>query len=66
MQTISQGTTGTIRCIVTGTPRPTITWSRARGELTANHNVGTVLRALGLAGFALYDNNNDDSDLNNN
>ena len=61
MQTISQGTTGTIRCIVTGTPRPTITWSRARGELTANHNVGTVLWALGLAGFALQDNNNDNN-----
>ncbi|XP_070207543.1 basement membrane-specific heparan sulfate proteoglycan core protein-like isoform X4 [Littorina saxatilis] len=37
MQTVSEGTTGTLRCVVTGKPRPTITWSRARGELTSNH-----------------------------
>ncbi|XP_012944719.1 basement membrane-specific heparan sulfate proteoglycan core protein [Aplysia californica] len=46
-QTVGSGTTGTLRCIVTGTPRPSITWSRARGELSSNHQVnGDVLRIL--------------------
>ncbi|XP_025082607.1 basement membrane-specific heparan sulfate proteoglycan core protein-like isoform X8 [Pomacea canaliculata] len=44
-QTVAQGTTGTLRCIVTGSPRPTITWSRVPGTLTLNHNVqGEILR----------------------
>ncbi|XP_076452135.1 basement membrane-specific heparan sulfate proteoglycan core protein-like isoform X4 [Babylonia areolata] len=44
-QTVSQGSTGTLRCIATGNPRPTIRWSRARAELTANHNIqGDILR----------------------
>lgn len=41
-QTVAQGTTGTLRCIVTGSPRPTITWSRVPGTLTLNHNVGLI------------------------
>ncbi|KAK7494115.1 hypothetical protein BaRGS_00014588, partial [Batillaria attramentaria] len=44
-QTVAQGTTGTLRCVVSGNPRPTITWSRARGELSSNHIVqGDILR----------------------
>ncbi|XP_076086554.1 basement membrane-specific heparan sulfate proteoglycan core protein-like isoform X4 [Mytilus galloprovincialis] len=43
--TIAQGTTGTIRCSVTGTPQPKITWSKSRGELTSRHQVvGEMLR----------------------
>ncbi|XP_063410398.1 hemicentin-1-like [Mytilus trossulus] len=37
--TISEGTNGTIRCNVTGTPQPKITWSKSRGELTERHQV---------------------------
>ncbi|XP_048238836.1 basement membrane-specific heparan sulfate proteoglycan core protein-like isoform X2 [Haliotis rufescens] len=47
MQVIPSGTTGTIRCVVTGIPKPTITWKRARGELSSNHVVsqnGEILR----------------------
>ncbi|VDI13303.1 heparan sulfate proteoglycan 2 (perlecan) [Mytilus galloprovincialis] len=43
--TITQGTTGTIRCSVTGTPQPTITWSKSREQLTTRHQVvGEMLR----------------------
>ncbi|KAK6175562.1 hypothetical protein SNE40_014001 [Patella caerulea] len=45
MQTIGTGLTGTLRCITTGKPKPTVTWSRARGELSDNHVVnGETLR----------------------
>ena len=43
--TIAQGTTGTLRCSVTGSPPPKIVWSKSRGELTARHQViGETLR----------------------
>ncbi|XP_034337833.2 basement membrane-specific heparan sulfate proteoglycan core protein isoform X5 [Magallana gigas] len=46
--TIDQGTTATIRCEVTGTPQPTITWSKSRGDLTDRHRVtGGTLRIVG-------------------
>jgi len=38
-QTVSQGSTATIRCEVTGSPTPAITWSKSRGELGPNHQV---------------------------
>lgn len=44
--TIGQKTTGTLRCIVTGEPIPTITWSKARGELSSNHQVSFILNNL--------------------
>ncbi|KAK6966048.1 basement membrane-specific heparan sulfate proteoglycan core protein, partial [Biomphalaria glabrata] len=45
--TIGSGTTGTLRCIVTGEPAPTIVWTRSRGPLSSNHQVrGDVLRIL--------------------
>ena len=37
--TITQGTTGTLRCDVTGVPSPTIIWSKVRAELGPNHQV---------------------------
>ena len=37
--TITQGTTGTLRCDVTGKPAPTITWTKVRAELGPNHQV---------------------------
>ena len=36
---ISYGTTTVLRCIVTGTPTPTIVWSRRSGPLRLNHIV---------------------------
>ncbi|XP_038076283.1 basement membrane-specific heparan sulfate proteoglycan core protein-like isoform X2 [Patiria miniata] len=36
---INPGTTQVLRCIVTGTPAPTITWSRSSGPLRSNHVV---------------------------
>ncbi|XP_041377591.1 basement membrane-specific heparan sulfate proteoglycan core protein-like isoform X3 [Gigantopelta aegis] len=47
MQVVAQGSTGSIRCIVSGEPKPTITWSRGRGELSSNHQItsnGEILR----------------------
>lgn len=38
-QTVGTGTTGSLRCIATGEPRPTIVWSRANGQLSSNHQV---------------------------
>lgn len=38
-QSVNEGTSGTIRCLVTGQPAPVITWSRARGSLGRNHQV---------------------------
>ncbi|KAK2193775.1 hypothetical protein NP493_5g02050 [Ridgeia piscesae] len=44
-QTVSQGSTATIRCEVTGSPTPAITWSKSRGELGPNHQVdNNILR----------------------
>ncbi|CAG5123328.1 unnamed protein product, partial [Candidula unifasciata] len=44
-QIIATGTTGTIHCIATGEPKPTITWSRVNGQLSPNHQVsGEYLR----------------------
>ncbi|XP_061163155.1 basement membrane-specific heparan sulfate proteoglycan core protein-like [Saccostrea echinata] len=46
--TVDQGSTATIRCEVTGTPQPTITWSKSREELTSRHRVsGGTLRIVG-------------------
>ncbi|BFZ23346.1 hypothetical protein BsWGS_26385 [Bradybaena similaris] len=46
-QIIGSGTTGTLRCLVTGEPRPTVTWSRSNGQLSSNHQVsGELLRIL--------------------
>ncbi|XP_052832935.1 basement membrane-specific heparan sulfate proteoglycan core protein isoform X4 [Octopus bimaculoides] len=45
MVTIPQGTTGTLRCIVTGSPLPTVIWTKSRGQLSDHHQVsGNVLR----------------------
>ncbi|KAL5013502.1 hypothetical protein ScPMuIL_007772 [Solemya velum] len=45
--TFAMGTTGTLRCSITGKPQPTVTWSRARGELSSNHQVnGEMLRII--------------------
>ncbi|GAB1602266.1 basement membrane-specific heparan sulfate proteoglycan core protein-like isoform X6, partial [Argonauta hians] len=45
MITIPQGTTGTLRCIVTGSPLPTVVWTKSRGQLSDNHQVsGNTLR----------------------
>ncbi|CAH1774180.1 unnamed protein product, partial [Owenia fusiformis] len=41
--TVSTGLSGSLRCLVTGTPTPTITWSRARGELSSNHQVNNEI-----------------------
>ncbi|XP_064610527.1 LOW QUALITY PROTEIN: basement membrane-specific heparan sulfate proteoglycan core protein-like [Liolophura sinensis] len=44
-QEVAEGHTGTLRCIVTGEPKPTVTWARARGDLSPNHQVdGEILR----------------------
>ncbi|XP_056009495.1 basement membrane-specific heparan sulfate proteoglycan core protein-like isoform X3 [Ostrea edulis] len=45
---VDQGSTATIRCVVTGEPQPTVTWSKSRGVLTDRHRVtrGT-LRIVG-------------------
>ncbi|XP_052285983.1 basement membrane-specific heparan sulfate proteoglycan core protein-like isoform X3 [Dreissena polymorpha] len=43
--TIPMGTTGTLRCVATGTPQPTLTWSKSREQLSPNHQVtGNILR----------------------
>ncbi|XP_060586623.1 basement membrane-specific heparan sulfate proteoglycan core protein-like isoform X4 [Ruditapes philippinarum] len=43
--TIPMGTTGTLRCTVTGKPEPKITWLKSREDLSSNHQVnGNVLR----------------------
>ncbi|XP_069115040.1 basement membrane-specific heparan sulfate proteoglycan core protein-like isoform X2 [Argopecten irradians] len=45
--TVAMGTTGTLRCSVTGKPQPTITWTKSREELTSRHQVnGGVLRIV--------------------
>uniref|UniRef100_A0A0B7ATX1 Basement membrane-specific heparan sulfate proteoglycan core protein n=1 Tax=Arion vulgaris TaxID=1028688 RepID=A0A0B7ATX1_9EUPU len=46
-QIIGSGTTGTLRCIVSGEPWPVTTWSRANAQLSSNHQVsGEYLRVL--------------------
>ncbi|KAL3861185.1 hypothetical protein ACJMK2_007245 [Sinanodonta woodiana] len=43
--TVPMGTTGTLRCIVTGVPTPTVTWLKSRQELSTNHQIdGEILR----------------------
>ncbi|KAK3104524.1 hypothetical protein FSP39_004009 [Pinctada imbricata] len=43
--TIPQGTTGSIRCEVTGEPQPTIRWTKSRADLSPRHQVnGATLR----------------------
>lgn len=42
-QEVAEGHTGTLRCVVTGEPKPTVTWARARGELSANHQVSPAV-----------------------
>ncbi|XP_021372607.1 basement membrane-specific heparan sulfate proteoglycan core protein-like isoform X2 [Mizuhopecten yessoensis] len=45
--TVAMGTTGTIRCAITGKPQPTITWSKSREELSSRHQAnGGVLRIV--------------------
>ncbi|CAG5125030.1 unnamed protein product, partial [Candidula unifasciata] len=47
VQTVGSGTTGSLRCLATGDPQPSITWSRASGPLSSNHQVsGEFLRIL--------------------
>lgn len=44
-QTVGQGNTLTLTCVVTGSPEPSVRWSRVGGELGPNHQVqGNVLR----------------------
>ena len=44
-QTVTQDTTATLTCSVTGLPPPSIRWSRSGGELGRNHRVqGNILR----------------------
>ena len=38
-QVIGTGTTASMRCVVTGTPQPTVRWSRSGGDLPQNHQV---------------------------
>ena len=38
-QTISQGQTGSVRCVVTGNPTPSVRWSKVNGELSNRHQV---------------------------
>ena len=46
-QTVTQGSTATITCQVTGSPTPTVTWTRVGADLGPNHRVlGNVLRIL--------------------
>jgi dystroglycan 1 len=46
-QTVATGTSASIRCEVTGTPQPVITWSKAGGELGPNHRIeGNILRIV--------------------
>lgn len=59
--TIDQGTTATIRCEVTGTPQPTVTWSKSRGDLTERHRVRFPIMApqqLKIYNFLLFCVNN--------
>lgn len=37
--TIPMGTTGTLRCKVTGSPTPTVVWKKSREDLSPNHQV---------------------------
>ncbi|XP_072174592.1 basement membrane-specific heparan sulfate proteoglycan core protein-like [Diadema setosum] len=37
--TVAQGSTQILRCLTTGVPTPTVTWSRAGGPLNNNHQV---------------------------
>ena len=37
--TIAEGQSGSLRCEVTGSPQPTITWSKVGGELDDNFRV---------------------------
>ncbi|XP_064642804.1 basement membrane-specific heparan sulfate proteoglycan core protein-like isoform X7 [Lineus longissimus] len=44
---LAQGTSGTLRCVVTGQPQPRITWQWSGGDLTSNHQVNNdVLRIV--------------------
>ncbi|XP_054720927.1 basement membrane-specific heparan sulfate proteoglycan core protein-like [Uloborus diversus] len=38
-QTITQGTSGELRCIVSGIPKPTVTWSKVGADLSNRHQV---------------------------
>ena len=52
--TIPQGTTGTLRCAVTGVPPPKVTWSKARGELTSRHQVISYLSDMAGGGGGVF------------
>lgn len=56
-QTVGTGQSATLRCIVTGSPEPTITWTKVRETLPANAQVqGNVLRipSVGLGDRGMY------------
>lgn len=38
-QTLMQGTSGELRCIVSGIPKPTVTWSKVGADLSNRHTV---------------------------
>ncbi|KAH3720982.1 hypothetical protein DPMN_063894 [Dreissena polymorpha] len=51
--TIPMGTTGTLRCVTTGTPQPTLTWSKSREQLSPNHQVHMHTHLVQVSRIAL-------------
>jgi hypothetical protein len=46
-QTIAQGTSGELRCVATGDPAPTVTWTKVNDEMGRSVQVtGNILRIL--------------------
>lgn len=47
-QTVGQGSSATFQCVTTGSPRPSVNWSKVGGELSENIQVHTMFYTVNL------------------